>query len=256
MRRTLSSCAVGTLTALVVASTTFAQTPETGAADSPTRQTAAVELPAPPAPQVHLNLIDQKLALSLAVDMQAGIVAGELALKSLTSDSMRQLTSARLDDQRAFAERLDTLTAGKARQALEDAIREIEEDKTASKPRAISFRPAALQKYATSLLVRVRLEILQETDALMWGDLAGKSGAEFERRYLQNEVLRQVTLLSTLKVFESQASPDFAQVIHQAWTMTKQHCDQARALLVQLETAPLADTVVPVASPLTETGVR
>jgi hypothetical protein len=199
---------------------------------------------------VHLNLIDQKLALSLAVDMQAGIVAGELALRSIASDPLRQLTNSRLDDQRTFAQQLDALTSGKAKQALEDALREIEEDKVSQKPRAISFRPAALQKYATSLLVRVRLEILQESDALLWSDLAGKTGEEFERRYLQTEILRQMTLLSTLKVFEAQASDDFAQVIHQAWTMTKDHYERARALLLQLETASLADATVPLIAPV------
>jgi hypothetical protein len=202
-----------------------------------------------PAPQVHLNFIDQKLALSLAVDTQSQIETAEFALKSASNDELRRLITSRLESQRAFAEQLDQLTDGRSKQALVDALGEIEADKTSNVPRAKSFRPLALQRYATSLLVRVRLEILQEYDTALRCELVGKDAGEFDRHFLRSDMLRQLQLLATLKVFQSQASPDFAQVIHKLWSTANEQYALAKGLLLQLETAPLAETTT-VAGPL------
>jgi hypothetical protein len=249
MRRMLTSCACATLSVPMLLTECLAEAPDAESlAETSSRQTASLEKPTLPGDEVHLNMIDQKLALSLAVDMQAGIVAGEQALKSVSGEALRRLTTARLADQRAFADQLDALTSGKCKEGIAEALRQIEEDKVSQQPRAVSFRPAALQKFATALIIRVRLEILQETDALLWAQLNGKTSDDFDRQYLQNEVLRQMTLVSTLKVFQGQASDDFAQVIERVHGQMKKHCEQAQTLLLQMETAPLAASAVPPAT--------
>lgn len=192
-----------------------------------------------PAPQVNLNLIDQKLALSLAVDTQAQIDMAEYALKTIVNDAVRRFVTVRLEGQRNFADQLDTLTDGRAREALAQARREIEEDRAPGKSREKKFRLLSLRS-ATAMLARIRLEILQEYAEMQRGDLAAKSVEEFDRYYLRCDILNQMQVLATLKVFEGEASEDFAAVIHQSWTTTKEHFDNARQLLLQLETAPLA----------------
>lgn len=252
MRRIPPTCAAALLAVLLPAGVCTAQTadsddPSTTSATPPANPSAETR----PAAEVHLNFIDKKLALSLAVDTQWQIDTAEYALKSVSDESLRRLMTSRLEDQRAFAEQLDRLTDGDAKRALASALREIEEDKTTDKPRAMSFRPLALQRYATALLVRVRLEILQQYDDAVRHELATKSSAEFDRYFLRTDLLRQLQTLATLKVFEFQASPDFAQVIHQAWSTTKERYETAKGLLRQLETAPLAETApAAVAGPL------
>jgi hypothetical protein len=245
MRRMNSFCACALLAVLFSVSVCAAQTLDVADETAPRVLPTANELETPAAPAIHLNFIDQKLALSLAVDTQSQIEAAEFALKSISNEALRRHVAARLEQQRAFAQRLDALTDGRAKQAIVDALAEIEADKAAAKPRAVSFRPAALQRYATALLVRVRLEILQQCETIVQGELAGKSAAEFDRCFLRNDVLRQLQMLATLKVFEAQASGDFAQVIHEAWLTARQHYDHAKGLLVQLETEPLAGAAAP-----------
>jgi hypothetical protein len=254
MRRFPIVCAAASFAGLFSASVCTAQTGDFD--ESPTRSTvsevkAVVAIPAEP--PVSLNFVDQKLALSLAVDTHSQIETAEFALKSIGNEALRRLMTSRLADHRALAERLDSLTEGRAKRAIVDALREMEADKAAKTPRAMSFRPMALQKFATSLLVRVRLEILQEYGGAVQAELAGKSANEFDRQFLRGDVLRQMQMLATLKVFESQASPDFAGVIHAAWSTANEQYEHSKGLLAQLETAPLVEAKAVVA-PLAETA--
>ena len=190
-------------------------------------------------PEVHLNLIDHKLALSLAVDTEAQIETAELALKAIVDDALWQFVTVRLEGQRDFAAELEKLTDGRTRAALVRARREIEADKAPDKLRKKGFRLLSIRS-ATAMLARIQLEILQEYAAMQRAERAAKSAQEFDRHFLRCDVLHQMQALATLKVFESQASADFALVIHQAWIKAKGHFDNARQLLLQLETAPLA----------------
>jgi predicted outer membrane protein len=191
------------------------------------------------APEVHLNLIDQKLALSLAVDTQWQIEMAEFALKSIANDALRRLVTVRLEGQRDFAAQLNTLTGGRAESTLAQARREIEKDRAPDNVPDKTFRLLSIRS-ATAMLARIRVEILQEYAAMQRDELAAKSTDKFDLHYLRYDLLNQMQVLSTLQVFEHQASADFAQVIHRTWARAHEQFELANQLLVQLETAPLA----------------
>jgi hypothetical protein len=207
----------------------------------PDADDAAEQLGLPAADaEVHLNLIDQKLALSLAVDTHAQIEFADFALKGVANDALRQYLSVRLEGQHAFATRLDTLTGGRTRSAIVRAMREIEDDRAADRSQKTGLRLLSLRN-ASAMLARIRLEILQEYAQTLRGELSAKSAEEFDRVYLRFELANQMQMLAALRVFENQASDDFALVIHEAWTAAKDELLHARQLLLQLETAPLVD---------------
>jgi len=205
-----------------------------------TLKTATPEIVATPTPIVSLNIIDQKLALSLAVDTWGQIAANERALESATSEPLRSLILRRLETQRAFATLLDSLTGGRTTLAIEDARREIAADAANTKTKVVHFRPLALHKNATAMMVRIRMEILEAYLAEVQSGLASKTADEFDRHFLRGDVLHQMQLLAMLEVFERQASADFAGVLKQEIEAAREHLTRSRQTLLQLETAPLA----------------
>jgi predicted outer membrane protein len=205
-------------------------------------------------PEVHLNLIDQKLALSLAVDTQGQIEMAEFALKSITNDSLRRFVTVRLGCQRDFAASLNTLTGGRAGSTLAQARREIDNDRAPEQTPDKKFRLLSVRN-ATAMLARIRVEILQQYAAMQHGELAAMSAEKFDLHYLRCDLINQMQTLAMLQVFEHQASADFAQVIHRAWAHAYEQFESAKQLLVQLEPAPLAG-LAPVQSDLVEAGTE
>ncbi len=222
----------------------FAQSPvvaeERTKANLPDDASVAYDVASAPLAPVNLNIIDQKLALSLAVDTWGQIAANERALEAATSEPLRTLIARRLETQRAFSTLLDTLTGGRTSTAIEDARREIAADAAPSQTKVVRFRPLALHKNATAMMVRIRLEILEEYLANVQSGLQTQSANEFDRHFLRGDILHQMQLLAMLEVFERQASNDFAAVIKQEIDAASEHLTHSRQTLSQLETAPLA----------------
>ncbi|REK15716.1 MAG: hypothetical protein DWQ37_07805 [Planctomycetota bacterium] len=241
MHRIPFTRAAATLTVVLLAANSSGQTPEVDnelvsppeAADNGQSQEGQSQ-----EPEVHLNLIDKKLALSMAVDAWGQIEMGEFGLSSVGSEAVRQLLNDRMEVQRALAVRLEKLTHGDAKEAVERALREIAQDRTASNssPR---FRLLDLRRNSTAMLVRVRLEIVQEYGDLLRVELSGKAPQEFDRAYLRTHLVDQMQLMAALKVFEGQASADFAKVIRRARAEVQDHVERAKTLLINLEDAPL-----------------
>jgi hypothetical protein len=234
----------GTVTLSAALLVSFACTVQAGEPEALVPTNPPIDIGTPPAeagaaPEVHLNLIDQKLALSLAVDTQGQIEMAEFALKSIANDALRRLVTVRLEGQRDFAAELNMLTGGRAESTLAQARREIEKDRAPDNVPDKRFRLLSIRS-ATAMLARIRVEILQEYAAMQRDELAAKSGEQFDRNYLQRDLLNQMQVLATLRVFEHQASADFAQVIHRTWARAHEQFELANQLLLQLETAPLA----------------
>ncbi len=243
MRRSYVTSAVLLMTALVPVSLGHAQTPELDDETADHSSNAARPLDdrtnaGGPLADVHLNIVDQKLALSLAVDTQMQIEMGELALTSIHNEALRGMLSARLDEQRAFVAQLETLTAGRAGKALDQARREIKDDQDGNGSRRL--RLLDLRRNATALLVRIRMEVLQKYSRMVCGELKPASGDDFDRHYLQCDLLNQMQMLATLEVFADQASQDFAQVLQREAATAKEQIEHTQQFALQLETLPLA----------------
>ena len=197
---------------------------------------------------VSLNIVDQKLALSLAVDTWGQIAAVEAALPSIQNESLKQGLTARLETQRTFLAQLETLTGGRCGDAIKHALDEIARDAKAETVRAVRFRPLALQKNATAMIVRIRVEILQQYTDLINQQLAAGADAEFDRHFLRNDLLHQMQMLAMLHVFAGQASPDFSEVIEAAVVVAEEQLAASRQVLSQIESTPLA--IQPAVEPL------
>lgn len=248
MRRYFATLPASLAVAIVLSAPALAQE---------TQQPGGVERPgaAPIAAEVHLNLVDQKLALSIAVDTLAQIELGEFALNSTANEALRKMLSGRIEEHRAVAARLESLTGGKSKTAIARALREIEEDRLASAARPKKFSLTSASQQATAMVVRIRVEHLQEFARLLRRELEAKQAAEFDRHFLRMDVLNQMQMQALLKVFEGQASSDFAAVIHEVLEGGQSHLDRSRQLLLQLEAVPLT-AGAPLDPPLVETAVK
>jgi hypothetical protein len=222
-----------------------------GSAASETVSPSAVDLRATPK-EVSLNIVDHKLALSLAVDTWGQISAMEAALPSIQNEVLKRDLTVRLETQRTFLAQLETLTDGRCGTAIRQAQDEIARDAKAEAVRAVRFRPLALQKNATAMIVRIRVEILQQYADLIAQQLAARSDVEFDRHFLRNDLLHQMQMLAMLQVFAGQASADFAEVIHAAAVLAEEQLATSRQVLLQVEATPLVSQ--PIAAPLTGTA--
>ncbi len=197
---------------------------------------------------VSLNIVDHKLALSLAVDTWAQIAAVEAALPSIRNELLKQDLTARLETQRTFLAQLETLTGGRCGDAIKHALGEIARDAKVETVQAVRFRPLALQKNATAMIVRIRVEILQQYTDLINEHLATRADAEFDRYFLRNDLLHQMQMLAMLHVFAGQASPDFAELIDAAAVVAEERLAASRQVLLQIESTPLV--IRPAVKPL------
>jgi paraquat-inducible protein B len=208
------------------------------------------ESPQPPSKnsEVSLNIIDQKLALSLAVDMHCEIDRTSGALKVATTPAVRQYLTQRLAVQQALADQLDQLTGGRAKTTIARAAKEIEHERNQERTPRTRFRPMAIQN-ATAAVARIRLEMQQEYAAMVRAELNAQPAAEFDRHFLRAEVLHQMQVVATLRVFEGQASEDFAKVIAEAGVVAGEELAAAKKLLQQVESTPAVVALPAAAAP-------
>jgi len=205
----------------------FAGSPETNLTDKPT-SASAKEGNAP-----HLNIVDHKLALCLAVDLTAQLEMSEQALKETKSESIHQLISTNLSQQRQLAERLELLTGGRTKAAIQRALHEIKNH--TPPPTGL----AAIRQDATAAVVRIRLEIAQENGRLLHDQMRAK-GDGYDRAYLQAEIIGQTQYIATLLVFARQASDDFTPLIEAATAQAQCHLAAARLLVAEPQANQLA----------------
>ena len=158
----------------------------------------------------------------------------------MADESLRQLLEQRIASQQVFAERLESLTSGRTKTAIAQALREIEQDRAPNKAKSKKFALLSANKNATAMIVRIRVEQLEEYLGSVRGELEARRGQHFDRHFLQSDLLHQMQMIAMLKVFEGQASSDFAGVIHEASEQACAHLVEARQLLSKLESAPPA----------------
>lgn len=92
-----------------------------------------------------------------------------------------------------------------------------------------------VQNATANAIVRMRLAIAQEYVQLLRAELEAAPPEEFDRRYLSVEGFNQMQLLAMLRVFEQQASPEFARIIHLAAVAAESHAGQARQMIEQIK---------------------
>ncbi len=207
---------------------------------------------------VRLSVIDEKLAMSLAVETWVQIGLAEYALPTIRDDELRAMTEAKLLTYRKLLNTVDYLTDGEASAMLEDAATERHRtaatsvsadgsapDTTNASPshptrdrsRSVGLR-GILRKTATKAILKVRLQIAEQYAELLRTELALAPPGEFDRSYLGIEVYSQMQWLSMLRVFGEQASADFAKVLAHATSHAETHVAAGRKMFRRLGTSP------------------
>jgi hypothetical protein len=199
---------------------------------------------------VSLTIIDEKLALSLAVETHIQIELAQSALAGIRHKDLKHFTEKKLRHYRQLLNTLETLTGGRASKALSRATRK--SDAGAARANAapvVSNRSSAksgrqegiadiVQNTTANAILRVRLAIAQEYARLLRAERDTALPEEFDRGYLSVEGFNQMQLVAMLRVFEQQASPEFARIIHLATVAAESHASEGRHVVEQLNRPP------------------
>jgi hypothetical protein len=195
---------------------------------------------------VRLSIVDEKLALSLAVEAHIQIELAQFALAGIRHDELKCFTEKKLRHYQQLLNTLEELTGGRAGKVLSRATRKTEAvagsgDAPPTAAAAVNNPSPArsgrkggigdiVQSVAANAIVRVRLEIAQEYAYLLRAELETALPDEFDHRYLSVEGFNQMQVLAMLRVFEQQASPEFARIIHLATVVSESHASESRHL--------------------------
>jgi predicted outer membrane protein len=206
---------------------------------------------------VSLTIIDEKLALSLAVETHIQIELAQFALAGIRQEGLKHFTETKLRHYRQVFQTLEVLTGGRAGKVLSRATRKTEV-MAASSDAAPTAGNSSLarrgrkggigsivQNATDSAIQCVRLAIGQEYADLLRVELETALPEEFDRRYLSVESVNQMQVLAMLRVFEQQASPEFARIIHLATVAAESHASEGRQAIEQFRSPPQAPPVSP-----------
>lgn len=236
-----------------------AELPQAVHANPSTALTTPAELDA-----LSLSMVDEKLALSLAVEAHVQIELLQFAVAELDDAALRQLAQKRLTLHRELFAALDALTSGRAANMLASAApagapadvgsrtaqSKTAETTSASRPAdshvedAVPSRPAkgpnkgtkrgglkaAVENATNAAILRVRLDVADEYAELLRNELESDEPEDFDRTYSTLDVVNQMQVVALLRVFERQASQDFAALIHRATGLAESQLDEARQL--------------------------
>lgn len=204
---------------------------------------------------IRLSIVDEKLALSWAIETHIQIELATFALAGIRDKVLMDFTERKRQHYRQVFNTLDELTGGRAGKVLARATRNTEV-KTASDNAAATegnSNPARrghkggigaiVQNATENAILRVRLAIGQEYAQLLRVELETAPPEEFDRRYASVEGVNQMQVLATLRVFEQQASPGFAQIVHLATVVAESHASEGRQVIEQFKSLPLTPPI-------------
>jgi hypothetical protein len=188
---------------------------------------------------LSLSRIDQKLVLSLAVEMQLQVTLGEAAIERIHDDGLKRFAADKLRLYRALFATLDELSNGRAA-ALLAGGRATADAKRESKHKTGGLK-GIVSRLSDAAILQMRLDIAGEYSELLGTELEAGRPQDFDRRYLSTECVNQMQVVAMLRVFEERASDGLARIIHRATTAAEQHLEQGRLHSRRLELAR-ADT--------------
>jgi predicted outer membrane protein len=96
-------------------------------------------------------------------------------------------------------------------------------------------RSAAAQKIAGVDMMQLKKELSQQCLASIKAELEKKSGPEFDRCFMGQQVLAHLAMWDALKVFQKHASPEFQPTLASAQQKTEQHLQEARRIAKDLD---------------------
>lgn len=189
---------------------------------------------------MNLSMTDQKIALSLAVETHVQIELIEDSLGKIHDAELRQFVESKRQLYASLLNTLNDLTNGRAANMLDAANGQRQQpapatDSTKSADSAKGGVRSPLQNATHGAILRIRLQIAGQYTDILRAELADSLPADFDRHFMAADVVNQMQAVAILRVFERQASEDFAKIIRMARAAAEGHLDESRQLVQQLE---------------------
>ena len=232
----------------------------------PTALTTPAELE-----ELRLSMVDEKLALSLAVESHVQIELLQFAVGELDNAALKNLAENRLALHLGLFAALNDLTSGRAASMLnataasdatnsdappaetKTAEANSADNRTDEQQLAATASPArktgkgakrgglkaAVANATNAAILRVRLDVAGEYADLLRSELESDESEEFDRAYSTLDVVNQMQVVALLRVFEREASEDFAAIIHRATTLAETQLNEARELAQDSDQPPV-----------------
>jgi predicted outer membrane protein len=174
------------------------------------------------------------------------IALAKLAQQRAQSEEVKKFAQQMIQDHTQFLEKLQALAptepAGSAAAAVQPTERQtrraeikvggredVAQDRTA--------RPATASPTGGVDMMQLRKELGQQCLATLTAELERKSGPEFDRCFMGQQLFAHLAMWDALKVFGKHASPELQRTLASAQEQTEQHLQEARKILKDLESA-------------------
>lgn len=181
---------------------------------------------------------ERQFAQCLMIDNRGEIAAAELALEHATSPEVKDFAQKMVKEHGEFLSRLGQF-AGVAENADSgDSRREIgseDVDNPGASPDAVSHDAVASNNGSGMQLLEFKNALGEQSLATLKRELGSKSGAEFDRCYMAQQVGAHLHVLDTLTVLEKHASGEFRDLLMEGKKATEHHLKLARQILKQQE---------------------
>lgn len=200
---------------------------------------AATETDPAPATAPRLSLVDRRMVPFLTIDSDLEVELAVFASTRAHDTQVKQFAESMAKNYGAFTKTLEGRVAAQTTISTKKPVPVAgasESGKTASRPPMNLLNPE-------KILMRIKSDIAQEWTAAVRQELE-VAPAEFDVRYMRAIIFRQIQTLSTLKVLSGYASPALAPLLSDEMDLVQTALDEARTILVRLETLPAPSTAV------------
>jgi predicted outer membrane protein len=197
--------------------------------------------PAADAAEVRaVTAADHFFANCVKSESENEIALAKFAQQHAQNEEVKKFVQQMIQDHTQCVEKLQSVASKDAvRQttvaAAQGADRPIQPVETRDGVVADNSRRSAAQKIAGVDMMQLKKELSQQCLASIKAELEKKSGPEFDRCFMAQQVYAHLAMWDALKVFEKHASPEFQRTLASAQEKTEHHLQEARRILKDLE---------------------
>lgn len=222
----------------------------TGAAAAP--QTAAPQQPGQQQPgQQSATPGDHLLAAWLIVDNDAEIDLAEIAQKNAQDKDVKQFAKTMAEQHGELVKKLERFGGPSTRRNSQAAGRAQADRTRGQAPGERNAAPAAgaqappvggqsrtaarpIHPAGQIDVVALKQQLGEKCSQTLHRELGKKSGAEFDRCYMETQVFMHLAQIDEMEVFALHASPELQQVIEDGRKTAEEHLKHAREILKQV----------------------
>jgi predicted outer membrane protein len=187
---------------------------------------------------------DALLATCLLIDNQVEAALGEFAQKRAESDEVRQFAEKMAQEHSQAAESLKRLAMAGVDAKTAKRADTARADNAAAAEAPAESRPGSREEGANAsnpqaiFFVTLKKEMGEQCLQSAQKELGAKKGEEFDKCYINAQVMAHQHMLDGLTVMERHAGQELKQQIMQAKETTQTHLDEAKEIAKKIEGKP------------------